>query len=240
MKSITWTILVLILSFWSCHREAQPKASKVKENSNIQTTDDSAQLVTRIKTFSEDVGEEGQKALNELRSRPQKELISDLLRLRTNLASDDSLQPQIAFVFCYLNYDCPANTDIVVSALSKTPKFKNFSADQAAALIGRLMKRGDKSLLPVLLNSVPWSDGALSEELGPILGNGLTSDTESFLDALRDRPEDARLKTYELLHNAGGLSTDDKEAIKTHLRKIKPGERSYTIAKELLKSVTLK
>jgi hypothetical protein len=240
MKSITWTILVLILSFWSCHREAQPEPSKVKAASNIQTLDDSAQLVTGIKTFSADVGEDGQKALNELRSRPQKELISDLLRLRTNLAPDDSLQPQLAFVFCYLNYECAANTNVVVSALSKTPKFKNFYADQAAALIGRLMKRGDKSLLPVLLNSVPWSDGALSEELAAILGNELLSDTETFLDALRDGPEGVRLKTYELLHNAGGLSADDREAIKTHLRKIKPGERSYTIAKELLESVTLK
>jgi hypothetical protein len=206
MRWLTWTALMMITSFGGCNKEAQQTSNNLEVASNTQSMEKSELLVARIKTVSEDVGENGQRALDELRALPQKEVISDMLRLRGSLAPDDSLQPQIAFVFCYLDYECPANTKLVVSSFSKTPKYRSFDADQAAALLSRLMKRGDKTLLPVLLSSVTWSEGALSEELGATFGDELTRNSEDFLVALRDQPKELRSQTYQMIENSGGIS----------------------------------
>lgn len=223
------------MSILSCQKETH---SELDMRQNHKTQDD-ALLVRQIETASNDVGEQGEHALKELRALPRSSLIDRLLRMRGALAPDDPLQPQIAFVFCQLDYESKANTEIVASALHKTPKYKNFFADQAASLIARLIKRGDKSLWPVLLGSVPWSDGALAEELAMAVRDELITNTETLLFALDNQPEDTRVKVYQLVHSTGGLYTEEKEKVKHSLLKVKPGAKSYRIAREVLRSTVI-
>lgn len=239
-KSLTSILSILVLSLFSCQKQAsEPKSVNMAESSNTTTLNDDSALIEKIKTFSEDVGEPGQKALAYMLSLPRNELIRDLLRLRDDLPPDDSLRPQIAFVLCHLDYEYESNAEIVASALSRNGKYKTFYGDQAASLIGRLIKRGDRKLLAVLLTSVPWSDGALAEELGVILGSELANNTEPLLVALDEQPEEIRLKVYKLIHATGALKAEEKQQLENHLRKIKPNAGKYRLAQEILKSVVM-
>src|SRR5437588_1230845 len=121
------------------------------------------ELTRLIKTFSEDVGENGQAAWQKLQSYPRKDLIDSLLGMRENLPKDSPMQLSVAFVLCNLNYEYQTNVQSIVSALT------NVSAQPE--LLCRY-RRGDawsvdtsrrQSLLRVLFGAVPWSDAALSE-----------------------------------------------------------------------------
>jgi len=68
-------------------------------------------------------------------------------------------------VLCNLDYEYPTNVRIIVSAVTKLPHNQNNFADSAAAMLGRLIQRGDKGLLRVLFAAAPYSDAALGEAL---------------------------------------------------------------------------
>ena len=234
------SLLALLILFLSCQRgQLQQQVNNSGVTASTETLND-AELVKLIQKFSEDQGEDGQKAFVRLRSLPRGELVSALSRLRNSLSSIDSLQPQIAFVLCYLDEDYQANVDIVASALSQKPKYRNFDADEAASLVGRLIKRGDKSLLKNLFSAVPWSDGALSEELGGTLGYELRDATERFVEMLADQPVAVRTKVYELIHQTGSLSRQEIQQVRTALRNIDTKSKSQLVAQEMLKSVVFK
>ena len=236
MKISSVSVLSLvILVFLSC----EGGALKHQPDNSTRTLNDDV-LVKLIKTFSEDAGEEGQKALDQLRSLPGIELSSDLSRLRRSLPSTDPLQPQIAFVFCYFDQDYKANADVVISALSKDPKYQNFYADQAASLLARLVKRGDKSLLLPLFGAVRWADGALAEELGASFADELKNNAHVFVEMLTDQPREVRLKVYGLIDSTDSLTSKETKLIEATLRKINPQSKSYRVAQEILTSVVLK
>src|SRR5207253_10459443 len=102
---------------------------------------------------------------------------------------DSRMQLSVAFVLCNLNYEYQTNVQIVVYALTKVPHNQNPHADIAGAMLGRLIHRGDKSLLRVLFGAAPWSDAALSEELSDTFSEELRSDPKEFLIKLRDEPK---------------------------------------------------
>jgi hypothetical protein len=226
-------LMVLLLSCQGPKPKQQTNNSAV--TSNTETLND-ADLVKLIQKFAEDEGEEGEKVFNELRSIPRTELISALSRLRNSLSPTDSLQPQIAFVFCYLDQDYKTNAEILASALSKEPKYQNFDADWAASLLARLIKRGDKSLLKTLFTAVLWSDGALSEELGVTFGHELTDRTQSFVEMLVDQPVEVRTHVYALIAQTGSLSREELRLVVVALRNIHTTSRLHRVAQEMLRS----
>jgi hypothetical protein len=194
-------LMVLLLG---CQRGPFQQIKSDSMTSNTETLPD-ADLLKLIQKFAEDEGEEGQKAFERLRSLPRGELMSSLSRLRYSLSPNDALHPQIAFVLCYLGQDYQTNVEIVVYALSKEPKYRNFDADLAASLLARLVKRGDKSLLKNLFSAVPWSDGALSEVLGATFADEMRNDPEAFVEILAVQPTAVRTRVYELINETNSL-----------------------------------
>jgi len=239
-KSAISILVLLILFLISCQGGAlQQPANNRNMKSDIKTLNE-AELVGLIRTFSEDEGENGEKAFEQLRSLPRNALISDLSQLRNSLSSTDSLQPQIAFVLCYLDQDYKANAALVASALQRNPKYQNFHSDQAASLVARLIRRGDKSLLSVLFDSVQWADGALAEELGISCAIELKTDPQAFVEMLTNQPSEVRLRAYELIDRTDSFSVGDIKQLKTVLGRINTQSKSYPVAREILTSAIVK
>src|SRR5947208_16421594 len=70
------------------------------------------ELTRLIKTFSEDVGENGQAAWRELQSRPRKDLINSLSDMQANLPKDSPMLYSIAFVLCNLDHEYRTNVQV--------------------------------------------------------------------------------------------------------------------------------
>jgi hypothetical protein len=235
-KSIAAILCILGVFSFGCRKQVlPPKTPQVESASNMKRDD--AALISDIKMFAEDVGQEGQKAWERLRSIPRDELIRRLLNIRSRLPADDSMQPRIAFVFCKLDYEYSSNVAIVASALSREAKYRNFYADDAAGLIIRLIDQGDKSLWPILLGSTEWADGALAEQLRDTIAAHLVNDTDTLLDVLRVQPKETRVQIYRLIGSEGAFSAQDKQVISGRLRAVDPKAKVYPVAEELLVSV---
>ena len=197
------------------------------------------ELTKLIKTFSEDVGENGQAAWQKLQSYPRKDLIDSLLRMRKNLPKDSPMQLSVAFVLCNLNYEYQNNVQIIVSALTNVPHNQNYYADIAAGMLGRLIHRGDKSLLRVLFGAVPWSDAALSEGLSDTFSEELRSDPKEFLIKLTHEPKRTRSRVYILI-DSGPLTAVDIKNIRSQLASVPRIDPISQVARELLASPVFK
>ena len=197
------------------------------------------ELTKLIKTFSEDVGENGQAAWQKLQSYPRKDLIDSLLGMRENLPKDSPMQLSVAFVLCNLNYEYQPNVQIIVSALTKVPHNQNPHADIAGAMLGRLTHRGDKDLLRVLFAAVPWSDAALSEGLSDTFAEELRSDFKEFLLKLKDEPKETRSKVYRLI-DSGSLTAEDIRKLRGQLVSLSGRAPLSQVARELLASPVFK
>jgi hypothetical protein len=236
-RTMTATLCIFGIFAVCCRQQVLPvNTTQGEKASSMKPADDTA-LINDIKTFTADVGQEGEKAWKRLRSIPRDELIRRLLDMRSRLDADDSMRPRIAFVLCNLDYEYLSNAKIVASALSRETKYRNFYADDAAGLIIRLIDRGDKSLWPVLLSSAAWADGALAEQLGDTIGDRLLNDTDTLLEVLNAQPKEIRVKVYRLIGAEGAFSPQDRQLITGRLRTIRPKAKAYPVAQELLSSV---
>jgi hypothetical protein len=220
-----------------CRQQDLPiKTAQVESTSKVKTEDDAA-LLNDVKTFTADVGQDGEKAWARLQSIPRDKLIRRLIAMRSAIPADDSMQPRIAFVLGILDYEYRSNARIVASSLSREARYRNFYGDDAAALIVRLIDRGDKTLLPILLGSADWADGALAEQLNDTITDRLVRDTDTLLEALRVQPRKTRAKIYRLIRGDAAFSAEDKERVRKRLRGINTKANSYPNAQELLASV---
>jgi len=197
------------------------------------------ELARLIKTFSEDRGENGRAAWQKLQSYPHKDLIDSLLRVREELTKDSPMQLSVAFVLCNMNYQYSTNVQIIVSALTKIPHSLNYYADNAEAMLSRLIHRGDKALLQVLFAASPWSDGALAEALSDTFSDELRSDPKEFLSQLKETPQDTRLKVYKLIR-FGSLTADDVKGLRTQVQSLARTGPISQVAREILASPALK
>jgi len=199
---------------------------------------DYAAFVNDIETFTVDVGPEGEKAWARLRSIPRDELIGRLLTTRSGLPADDSMQPRIAFVLCNLDYEYPSNVSIVASALSQKTKYRDFGADDAAGLIAKLIDRGDKTLLPILLRSADWADGALAETLAGVFSDELRRYPQKFLLELKAESARVRRKVFKLIQD-GSLNNEDINRLRQMSLALPSRSPIFHIAHELLNSGAL-
>jgi hypothetical protein len=223
----------LYLSFSFCQQVLSGQIA-ADRTAPIMRTEDETGLVKDVKTFTVDVGPEGEKAWARLRSVPRAELVGRLVALRGRLPADDAMQPRIAFVLCNLDYEYPANASIVAAALARHAQYRNFGGDDAAGLLARLIERGDQTLLPVLLRSAAWADGALAEQLSDTIADRLVKDTDALLVALRVQRQQTRARIYRFISAEGTLNREDRQTIRNRLRRITPKNKVYPIAQELL------
>jgi hypothetical protein len=191
-----------------------------------------------VKDFATSDAQRRNAAWTVLSSDPRSGLITRLLQLREEDAKADTDKLAIAFLFCNLNADYEANKARIVSAVLKEP---NPYSDWEAELIGRLIKRGDKNLLPVLFVVSEWSDGGLAEELSSIFEEELKSNPQVFLLQLKTVPKKIREKVYELF-DEDTLTLDEISKIKAYLQSVSsessvglssPKSNEAQVAKEL-------
>ncbi len=233
-------LLPLLFSSSCTGSESNRALVSGQENMASPTTKTIDPELTRlIKTFSEDVGENGQAAWRELQSRPRKDLIHSLSDMRANLPKDSAMQYSIAFVLCNLDHEYRTNVQVIVSALTNVPHNQNYYADLAAGMLGRLIHRGDKSLLRVLFGAAPWSDAALSEELSGTFSEELRDDPKSFLFELKDEPKESRSRVYTLI-DSGSLTAQHLKKLRGQLASLPRTAPISEVARELLASPVFK
>ena len=235
-------IILQVLSSSACKATEGTDRRPVTGQDNVarpRTNGMDPELTRLIKTFSEDVGENGRAAWQRLQSYPREDLINSLLKLRHDLPKDSPMQYSIAFVLCNVNYEYQANVRVIVSALTKVPHEQNYDADSAASMLGRLIHRGDKELLRVLFGAVPWSDGALAEGLSDAFSEELRSEPKEFLTRLKNEPKDTRSKIYTLIAS-GLLNAKDLQNLKGQLASLPRTSPIFQVAKELLASEVFK
>jgi hypothetical protein len=210
-----------------------PNISSMSSPSGMnQSGDEMADVPTLVRTFSEDVGERGENAWKKLQAYPREKLIESLLRLRKNVPEDDLRQYSIAFTLASLNYQYADN--VAVLARSLTPK-PNESADSVAMMLARLVRGGDKNLLPVLLSSAPSSDAALSEALSDIFAQEVRAEPKEFLAQLSKQSKSARLRVYSLTKD-GALTESDIRELRKQLTVLSRDASVSRIAREMLSS----
>jgi hypothetical protein len=233
---IQYIVLIVACVFSTCSNTNNEVNKTEGTGLSIAASDD--RLIELVKLFSGDVGEEGRKAFEEIRSRPN--VVDELLVLSRRLPSNDARQPEIAYVLIKLGHEYETNAAIISSALSKEPRFKGFDADQAASLLIRLIHDGDSSRLPDLLRSADWADGALAELVGDEASDQLLNNTVAFLTVLRAEPQSLRMEIYGLIAGSASLNSDDKRSIQVRLQKIEPKSPVFAVARELRTSPALK
>ena len=217
---------------------SQPSVESVDAGESRTTQDADAALVELVKLFAEDEGEKGQEALRQLQ--PQRQA---LLRLRDSLPAADALQPQLAFVLCYLETDCVAGVRVLESALREPSRFSGFYTEQTAQMISRLIDKSvaegndvrARELMTALFTAAPQADGALSEGLGIALSEKLRDKTSLFLSAYKELfavsasvdSVDSRSKVYELILTADHLSPEDITTIRQKIDAIRDPSREF-------------
>lgn len=195
-----------------------------------------AELTPLIKTYSEDVGSNGETACRKLQSYPREALIQSLLAMRNKLGADDPKQYWIAFVLCNLGYEYQDNVQRLTSPLRNRSSAAYENADSAATMLGRLVSKGDKALLRILFESAPTADASLAEALSDVFAGEVQTNPKEFLIELEKQPKQTRLRVYELI-KSGPLAAADLKKLKANLIDLsKTAAPIANIAKEMLSS----
>lgn len=189
-------------------------------------------LIEQVRKFAGDEGFLGTEAWKKITAYPRQELISSLTSIQKDTPEDDPLRIDIAFVFCNLDYEYQANRQIVVSAFTKSKRH----ALSEEWLINRLIRRGDKELLPILFSAVEQSDGALSEGLSDTFADQIRSEPEKFLLKLKAEPLRIRQKVYELLDETV-MSEEDIKKVKKYLASVPKDAAIASVANEMFKAL---
>jgi len=242
LRTVVGGLIVQAVLASACANQEQPKQGLPTGQENTasrRTKSVDPELSALIKTFSEDVGENGQAAWQKLQAYPRKSLIDSLLGLQDSLPEDDPRQYYLPFVLCNLDYEYQTNVQIIVSALTDLPHNQNNFADSAAAMLGRLIHRGDKGLLRVLFVAAPYSDAALGEALSDIFPEELQNNPREFLLQLKDEPKNTRLKAYKLI-DFDSLTAEEVKRLRGQLTSLSQTTSISQVAREMLASPVFK
>ena len=173
-------------------------------------------------------------ASERLASYPKQDLIERILRIRQGFSELDRRQISLAFVLCELDWEYESNKHLIVSDFAKEPHQQNLNADWEAWLINRLIRRGDKGLLPVLFNATKWSDGALSTDLSGMMVEHVKDEASTFVAALATVDEKTRQRVYSFI-NVRDLNYNDLAKIKKTLSSYSSDSANNVVARELLR-----
>jgi len=176
-------------------------------------------------------------AWNRLRAYSRPELVASLLRIQQSLTPDDRQRVLISFTFCNLGFEYERNREIVVSALTRKPHYREFYADWAADLLTRLMEHGDERVLPSLLSAAPWSDGEAATTLGAAYVEKWRSDPKGLLVALRSVSKGSRESVYLLLLADEFMTDPEVDKMQVYLRSLRGDSSTGLIVREMLAAI---
>jgi hypothetical protein len=211
--------------------ESRATSSLSSVNQDSQATPD---LLALVKSFAE--GENGDEAWRKLQAYPREKLIESLLSLQKSVPEDDLHYYQIAFTLASLNYQYADNVKVLTHSL--IPKPDN-CADDVAVMVSRLIRAGDKNLMPVLFSSAPQSDAALAEALSDIFAQEFRDDPKEFLAQLSKVPRATRLMVYTRTGD-GGLTENDVDRLRRQLAPFTHDQSLSRVVKEMLSSSVFK
>ena len=215
-------------------RSLPGRSSTSSPNTVIRDSEARVELLALVKHFAE--GEKADDEWRILQSYPREQLIESLLSLQKSVPEDDLLHYSIAFTFASLNYQYADNVKVLTHSLSPKP---NGYADDVATMLARLIRAGDKNLMPVLFSSAPASDAALAEALEDIFAQEVRAEPKEFLTQLGKQPKSTRLKVYEMTAN-GGLTESDINELRKQLTALSHDPALSRVATEMLSSSVLK
>jgi hypothetical protein len=214
-------------------RKVSPSPSPNGMNQSREAISD---VPTLMKTFTEDVGPNGDDAWRKLQAYPRDKLIDSLLSLQKSVPEDDCRHYSIVFTLVSLNYHYEDNIKVLAHSLTPKP---NECADDVARMLARLIRAGDKNLLTVLFSSAPASDAALGEALEDIFAQEVRAEPKEFLTQLGKQPKDTRLKVYKMTAN-GGLTEGDVNELRKQLTALSHDPAVSRLATEMLSSSVVK
>jgi hypothetical protein len=104
--------------------------------------------------------------------------------------------------------------------------------------VARLYERGDRSVLPKLMDVAPRSDGALAEGLGEFFSDLLCRRPETYLRAVTTRPrrEHDKLLLLAAAADGGGMGCRDMAGLRRRLNGLSRG-RNRRLAALAVKSL---
>jgi hypothetical protein len=239
-----WLVILTGSLFSACHRGAVQADAVSAHNANqqlqltqVSQMQEAQRLIALARDFATSDSRRRDLAWKTLNSYPRSELIEKLVQVQEDNATDEPDRLAVAFVLCNLDFDYGANKQLIVATMRKEPHNQNPYSDWAAELIGRLIRRGDKTLLPVLFEVAEWSDGALSEEISGVYLDSWRSDPKGFLTELKAVPMTARRQVYFLLINDVLLTAEDSSKMKVFLRSASNDLSVGSIAQEMLAAI---
>lgn len=215
-------------------RSLPDRSSTSSPNTVAPDNRSQAELLALVKRFAE--GEQADDEWRKLQSYPREPLIESLLSLQKSVPEDDLLHYSIAYALASLNYQYADNVKVLTRSLTPKP---NESADDVAMMLARLIRAGDKNLLPVLFSSAPASDAALAEALQDIFAQQVQAEPKEFLTQLVKQPKDTRLKVYQMTANSG-LSERDVNELRKQLTALSHDPAVSHVATEILSSLIFK
>lgn len=211
-----------------------PALASSSTSSTATNQDAQADLLALVKHFAE--GEKADDEWKKLQSYPREQLIESLLSLQNSIPEDDCRHYSIAFTLSSLDYHYEDNVKVLAHSLTPKP---NECADDVATMLARLIRAGDKNLMPVLFSSAPASDAALGEALEDIFAQEVRAEPKEFLAQLGKQPKGTKLKVYEMIAN-GGLTQSDVNELRKQLTALSHDPALSRVATEMLSSSVLK
>ena len=195
--SLAIVALPAVLSCGPASSQASATRSAFSTASSKQGLTDK-NLLDLAKKFS--VGIENEEAvLQELGRHPQLEIAQRLMKLQEASQKDPHASVSIAFLLCNLDYDVENNKRVIVAEFVKDYHSRGPYSEWEACVLDRLMKKGHKDLLPVLFDSVEYSDGAMAQSLSYFFLRQLRDEPLDFLVQLDRQSKSVRRVVYSFL-----------------------------------------
>ncbi|HBR56671.1 MAG TPA: hypothetical protein DEA22_04265 [Blastocatellia bacterium] len=206
-----------------------PKNTFVNNNQMITPVpgvDDLEKLVREMGIAPDDT------VVKTLLGKPRNELIENLSLLEAKRTDDKFITLNIAYLFCLVNHEYVDNRRIIVDELhSSTPTLP----EDAIAMVGSLIKRGDTDLLLAVFVVSENSDGAVSEEISAIYIESAASQGEAFVKNLISANSTARVDVINRL--AKDSSADEKTLIRNSMMELRSNPQFERTVKTILSRI---
>lgn len=179
-------------------------------------------------------------SMKELQKNQPDEVIEAVIRIKLRIPVQDCRQLRIALISCMFNYQYKTNKNLLISALYPDSRFFACHAEDTELLLYQLIKKGDKTILKVLFDTLKSSDGALTEAIADTIKGEIESSISDFLSQLKDSRPNSRMAVYKLITSTQGTEIAIGSAqSRSYLLSMSSDPKLGPVARELLSSMAV-